>query len=73
KQIFSLGVSPFFGAKFPISKRFSVSAQVGVDMAFQDQNISTTKVSIIDKYRVSVFDFNENTGFLNDISLVYKF
>lgn len=72
-KAYSIGISPFFGAKYPISKRFSISAQVGVDMTYQDQSIAETKSGITKNYRVSTFDFNQSTGILNDISLVYKF
>ena len=70
---YSIGLSPFFGAKFPISKRFSVSAQVGADMTFQNRDIAETKSGITKNYRLSTFDFNLNTGIINDISLIYKF
>lgn len=70
---YSIGLSPFFGAKFPISKRFSVSAQVGVDMTFKNMEVTETKNGLTNKQRVSTFDFNQSTGILNDISLVYKF
>ncbi len=70
---YSVGLSPFFGAKFPVSKRFSISAQVGLDLAFRNAEVEETKAGITNKSRVSSFDFNMNTGILNDISLVYKF
>ena len=70
---YSIGLSPFFGAKFPISKRFSVSAQVGMDMAFKNMEVTETKNGLTNKQRVSSFDFNLSTGIVNDISLIYKF
>lgn len=70
---YSIGLSPFFGAKFPISKRLSISAQVGADMTFQNKEISETKAGITKNYRVSTFDFSQSTGIINDISLIYKF
>jgi len=73
KKIVSVGISPFFGAKYPISKRFSLSAQVGFDLTFRHEDLTITKGSFIDKLNVSSFDFNSSTGILNDISLVYKF
>lgn len=73
KKIFSVGFSPFFGVKYPISKRLSVSAQIGADMTYQNQTISETKGSVKRTYTVSSFDFSENTGILNDMSLIYKF
>lgn len=72
-KAYAVGISPFFGAKYPISKRFSVSAQVGADMAFQSKEIAETKGVTTSKYHVSAFDFNMNTGIINDISLIYKF
>ncbi|HEY0031216.1 MAG TPA: hypothetical protein VGC65_10690 [Bacteroidia bacterium] len=73
KKITSLGLSPFFGLKYPLSKRLSVSAQVGVDMVYRNEDRTETTGSTVKKYRVSSFDFNQDTGFLNDISLIYKF
>lgn len=70
---YSIGLSPFFGAKFPVSKRLSISAQVGADMAFRNMEVEETKAGITNKSRFSTFDFNLSTGILNDISLVYKF
>lgn len=72
-ETFSLGLSPFFGAKYPLSKHFSLSAQVGVDMAVQNKNISVSNNLVTSNFHVTSFDFNQSTGFLNDISLVYKF
>jgi hypothetical protein len=69
----SIGVSPFWGAKYPISKRFSISAQVGVDAVFRDQRVSERGVGFNKNAHFSSFDFNLDTGFLNDISIIYKF
>ncbi|CAN5432353.1 hypothetical protein BH10BAC1_BH10BAC1_02870 [soil metagenome] len=73
RKIISVGISPFFGAKYPISKRFSISAQVGVDMTFQKIEAIETQGTVAKKFNYSTFDFNGSTGLLNDISLVYKF
>ena len=72
-MVILVGITPFFGAKYPITKCLSVSAQVGVDMFYKDVNRSETEGNTTKKSRFSTFDFNQNTGFLNDISLVYKF
>ncbi|MBL0329660.1 MAG: hypothetical protein IPP64_09640 [Bacteroidetes bacterium] len=72
-KAYSVGISPFFGAKYPISKRFSISAQVGADMTFQNKQITETTSASTKNYNVSVFDFNQSTGIINDISLIYKF
>jgi hypothetical protein len=69
----SVGVSPFFGAKYPITQRFSVSAQVGVDATFRSQEVSGTNIGYNRAGHFSSFDFNQDTGFLNDISFIYKF
>lgn len=68
----SIGLSPFFGAKYPISKRFSISAQVGGDMAYRTNNISEMTSSTHKTSRISEFDFSV-PALLNDISLIYKF
>jgi hypothetical protein len=68
----SIGLSPFFGAKYPISKRFSISAQVGGDMAYRTNNISEMTSSTHKTSRISDFDFFE-PSILNDVSLIYKF
>jgi len=72
-KMYSVGISPFFGAKYPLSKRISISAQVGVDMTFQNKQITETASGTSQNFNVSAFDFNTNTGLLNDISLIYKF
>ena len=69
----SVGVSPFFGAKYPISKRFSISAQVSADAVFRDQRVSERGPGVNSHQHISTFDFNGDGGFLNDISLIYKF
>jgi hypothetical protein len=69
----AVGLTPFFGAKYPISKRFSISAQVGVDIVFRDQRISEKGFEANRKMHVSTFDFNQDAGFMNDISIIYKF
>ncbi|MBA3972130.1 MAG: hypothetical protein H0X46_08300 [Bacteroidetes bacterium] len=72
-KIISVGITPFCGVKYPISKCLSVSAQVGVDMFYKNVNRSETEGNTTKRSRFSTFDFNQNTGFLNDISLIYKF
>ncbi len=72
-KAFSVGISPFFGAKYPLSKRFSISAQVAVDLVFQKSQVVETKGATTRKFTYSTFDFNQNTGIVNDISLIYKF
>lgn len=69
----SVGVSPFFGVKYTLSKRFSVSAQVGVDAVYRDQRVSEIVAGLNKERHFSTFDFNQDTGFLNDISIIYKF
>jgi hypothetical protein len=68
-----VGVTPFFGVKYPLSKRFSLSAQVGVDVVFKSQDAEEKGSGINKRSHFSSFDFNQDTGFLNDISLIYKF
>ena len=72
-KIFSVGLSPFFGAKYPLSKRFSISAQIGVAMSYNTAAVSEIGSGSKKNYQVSTFDFNESPGLLNDISIVYKF
>jgi hypothetical protein len=69
----SFGISPFFGVKYPVSKRFSVSAQVGVDAVCRNQFSSATMPGYFHTGHFITFDFNQDTGFLNDISIIYKF
>jgi hypothetical protein len=68
-----LGISPFFGAKYSLNKRFSVSAQVGADVAYSIQNAVESKSGQKITRNSTVFDFSQNSGILNDISLIYKF
>jgi hypothetical protein len=72
-ETFSIGLSPFFGAKYPISKKFSISAQVGIDMAIKNEYVSEKSAAATKNRHYSSFDFNMDTGFLNDISIIYKF
>lgn len=72
-KIISVGINPFFGVKYPISKHFSISAQVGVDMFYRNENTAANWSKANRTSRISTLDFNEDAGFLNDISLVYKF
>jgi hypothetical protein len=72
-KTFFMGVTPFFGVKYPLSKRFSVSAQVGVDAIFRDQRVTDVSQGKNVHSHFSTFDFNQDTGFLNDISIIYKF
>ena len=73
RETISIGVVQFFGAKIPISKHLSVSAQVGCDMAYNNQHLSGTGVPMGRQSHISSFDFSGAAGFLNDVSLIYKF
>lgn len=72
-EAFSVGVSPFFGVKYPLSKHLSVSAQAGVDFLYRNQIVTEKGVGADKRMHYSTFDFNETGGILNDVSLVYKF
>ena len=69
-----IGLSPFYGIMFPVSKRFSVSAQVGYDFTY---GITTATKSIYSagqpqSYTYNVFEIN-SPGIVNDVSLIYRF
>ncbi|HEY1055868.1 MAG TPA: hypothetical protein VGE24_12055 [Emticicia sp.] len=72
-RILSFWFSPFFGVKYPLSKRFSVSAQVGVDFVFSDERSVENAAGLKKESNSKAIDFNQNSGFLNDVSLIYKF
>ncbi|MCE3278857.1 MAG: hypothetical protein K0S44_1048 [Bacteroidetes bacterium] len=73
RKILAFGLSPFFGAKYPISKRFFISAQVGADMTYRIEDITEHEGLSKKNYKVTVFDFDQAAGVINDISIVYKF
>jgi hypothetical protein len=70
-----LGISPFIGTKYPLSKRFSISAQLGFDTNFQSgyftQNATNTSSS--KKTKSSIVNMNSSPGIINDFSIIYKF
>ncbi|MDQ3048283.1 MAG: hypothetical protein M3R27_12100 [Bacteroidota bacterium] len=72
-KTFSVGIIPFFGVKYPLSRRFSISMQLGTDIVYGSSEVSETSASGNTTTRVTTIDFNQNTGLMNDISLVYKF
>lgn len=72
-ETFSVGISPFLGAKYILSRHFSISAQVGFDAAYCNRVVSDTDISGNKKHQVSSFDLNGDTGIINDISLIYRF
>lgn len=69
----SLGLHPFMGAKYPISKHFLISAQISFDMFLRKASISIRENGVVVGYEAFIFESKENTGLLNDISLIYKF
>jgi hypothetical protein len=69
----SVGVSPFFGLKYPINKRLSVSAQLGIDAAYRSQRITGAIIGGVRPGHYTSFDFNTESGLLNDISIIYRF
>jgi hypothetical protein len=73
RKILSVGLSPFFGAKYPLSKRFSLSAQVGADMTYRIEDITEHTALATKKSKVTTFDFSQAAGVISDISIVYKF
>ena len=68
------GVSPFLGLIYPLSKRFLLSVQMGVDASFsygKTTHHDYTKNTTYDSFSSSL-DFN-SAGIVNDLSLVYRF
>lgn len=70
---FSVGLNPFVGVKYPISKCFYISMQIGMEVVYKKEDISKTKAGVTYRYNTSSFDFDQDTGLINDISLVYTF
>ena len=73
-DLFYVGLSPFYGIRYPISKRFSMSVQTGFYLYFAFGNTS------YNDYTKSVFkNYSTNflstgiSNFINDISLSYHF
>ncbi|MDF2436592.1 MAG: hypothetical protein K0Q95_968 [Bacteroidota bacterium] len=69
----SVGIRPFFGLKYPINKRLSVSAQLGVDAAYRSQQVTGSIIGGVRPGHYTSFDFTTESGLLNDISIIYKF
>lgn len=69
-----MGINTFFGVRYNFSKHFLISAQIGVDMTVVQEK--TTEIDAFNnqrKYTTNNFDFTTGDGFINDISLVYRF
>jgi hypothetical protein len=68
------GINTFFGVRYNFSKHFLVSAQIGADMTVVQEKITEIDASNNqNKYTLHKFDFTMGDGFINDISLVYRF
>ena len=69
-----VGLGPFFGLTYPLSKRFSISAQTGVDIRYSFGKTVTkdyfSKISNSRSY--GLYEFS-TSGIVNDLSLIYKF
>ena len=70
-----VGISPFFGSKYPLSKRFSISAQLGFNTNFQSGYFirNATNTSSNEKTKSSSVNMNASPGIINDFSIIYKF
>ncbi len=72
--VIGFGISPFLGAKYSLSKKFAISVQAGADISIQMVNeTEINKNHDIKKSRFTTFDFDESTGLINNISIIYKF
>ncbi len=68
------GVNSFFGVRYNFSKHFLVSAQLGVNLTVvQEKTTETDAFNIQKRYTTNNFDFTTGEGFINDMSLVYRF
>lgn len=70
---YMVGLSPFFGAKYALSKRFSISTQVGMDATFKNLSSIAKDNNNVRKEKFYTFDLGGTAGFINDISIIYKF
>jgi hypothetical protein len=72
-RTYAIGLSPFFGTKYPISKHFLISAQIGFDFEYRKQ-LSTSRqdYKTSEKYEISTFII-DGPGLINDLSIVYRF
>lgn len=70
---FYLGLAPFYGLRFPITKRLILTAQVGFDMSMAIGNYETEDYAngIHLSGMVTSFDFNMRG--ISDVTLAYRF
>lgn len=73
-DMFYIGLNPFYGLRYDVSKRFTLSAQTGFDLSFDFGN------SYDDNYANGTYTegrqiwFNfETIGLISDLSLIYHF
>ena len=71
---FTAGISPFYGIRYPISRRFVLSAQMGVDFFFGlGKNVTDDYANGLHSEN-TWYQFNfDSPGIINDVSLVYRF
>ena len=67
-----IGLSPFYGIKYPLGNRWEVSAQIGYDMSFGISKGTSTFNGQQTNATVYTFDLN-TPGLINDVSLIYRF
>jgi len=73
-EMFYVGISPFYGVRLDISKRFAMSAQVGFDASFDFGNSTDNNYYAGTYTETKIISFNfETSGLISDLSLIYKF
>lgn len=72
--IFGIAISPFIGLRYPISKHFLLSAQMGGDLMFSTGTQFTNNYRTGEKShrQTNYFDF-DSPGIISNVSLAYRF
>ncbi|MBL7888130.1 MAG: hypothetical protein JNL24_01185 [Bacteroidia bacterium] len=71
-NIMFAGLHSFFGARYPITKRMIITAQVGFDAVLSRDKTTVIENNVESTRTVNSFDFS-SPGILSDVSIVYRF
>lgn len=71
-EVMFAGFHSFFGARYPITKRVMITAQVGFDAVLSRDKNTVIENNVESTRTIHSFDFS-TPGLLGDISIVYRF
>jgi len=72
-NIFFIGLSPFYGLRYPISNRFLMSVQVGFNGCIGLEKIKTSGEYINTFTHSSTIPYFFLSGIIDDVSLIFRF